>query len=93
MASSAQSRIKATRTPKPLVKTLAAKQDRTSARESALRKIAGILEDQMTDMGLSEDEKNRKTAELGAFVCDAVSSSLAPHAKQPTQPHSAAHRA
>ncbi len=44
----------------------------------------------MTDMGLSEQEKNAKTAELAAFVSDAVTSKLAPDAKQPKQLHSAA---
>ena len=59
-------------------------------REAALRKIAAILEEQMTSLGLSEEEKNAKTAELVAFVSDAVSAKLAPHAKQPEQPHSEA---
>jgi hypothetical protein len=49
-------------------------------REAALRKIAAILEEQMTSLGLSEEEKNAKTAELVAFVSDAVSKKLAPHA-------------
>jgi hypothetical protein len=59
-------------------------------REDALRKIAGILEEQMTSMGLSEEEKNAKTAELVAFVSDAVSEKLAPRAKRPGQPQSEA---
>jgi len=59
-------------------------------REIAAQKIAALLEDQMTDMGLSEEEKNEKTAELVTFVSDAVSSRLAPRAKQPKQLHSAA---
>jgi hypothetical protein len=49
-----------------------------SSAESSARKIVAILEDQMAEMGLTEEEKNRKTAELAAFVKDAVSS----HAKQ-----------
>jgi hypothetical protein len=60
------------------------------SRESALRKIAAIVEDQMTEMGLTEAEKNAKTAELVAFVNDVVTSKLAPDAKQPKQPHSEA---
>jgi hypothetical protein len=62
-------------------------------REAALRKIAAILEEQMTSLGLSEEEKNAKTAELVAFVSDAVSEKLAPHATQPAQPRSEAHPA
>jgi len=62
-------------------------------REAALRKIAAILEEQMTSLGLSEEEKNAKTAELVAFVSDAVSERLAPHATQPARPHSEAHPA
>jgi hypothetical protein len=60
------------------------------SREDALRKIAAIVEDQMTEMGLSEEEKNAKTAEFVAFVSDVVASKLAPDAKQPRQSHSEA---
>lgn len=56
-------------------------------KEAALRKIASILEEQMTAMGLSEEEKNSKTAELVSFVSDAVTSKLSPHAKQQEQRH------
>jgi hypothetical protein len=55
------------------------------SRESALRAIVAILEDQMTEMGLNEEEKNAKTAELVASVSDAVTSKLAPRAKHSTR--------
>jgi hypothetical protein len=55
-----------------------------------LQKIVAILEDQMTDMGLNEEEKNAKTAELIAFVSDAVTLKLAPNAKRLTRLRSAA---
>lgn len=51
-------------------------------REAALRKIAVIFEEQMTSMGLNEEEKNAKTAEFVAYVNDAVRAKLAPRAKQ-----------
>ena len=60
------------------------------SRENALQAIVAILEDQMADMGLNEEEKNAKTAELVASVSDAVTSKLAPRAKRLTQLHSAA---
>jgi hypothetical protein len=72
---------------KPQPETVEAK------REAALRKIAAILEEQMTSLGLSEDEKNAKAVELVAFVSDAVSAKLAPPAKQQERPHSVARRA
>ena len=84
MASASRPRIQAIRPLKPIAR---------SSRESALRKIASIVEDQMTEMGLSEEEKNAKTAEFVAFVSDVVASKLAPDAKQPRQPHSEALRA
>jgi hypothetical protein len=59
-------------------------------REGALRKIVVLLEEQMASLGLSEEEKNAKTAELVAFVSHAVSAKLAPRAKQQEQPHSEA---
>ena len=62
-------------------------------REAALRKIVAILEEQMTSLGLSEEEKNAKAAQLVAFVSDAVSEKLAPRAKQPVQHRSEALRA
>ena len=64
--------------------------DHDARREAALRKIAGILEDQMVELGLTEGEKNEKTAELAAFVSDAVTSKLGPRAKQPRQPQTVA---
>jgi hypothetical protein len=60
------------------------------SRELALQSIVAILEDQMTDMGLTEEEKNAKTAELVASVSDAVTSKFAPSAKPLTRPRSAA---
>ena len=60
------------------------------SREGALQAIVAILEDQMTDLGLNEEEKNVKTAELVASVSDAVTSKLAPNARHSTRLHSAA---
>jgi hypothetical protein len=62
-------------------------------REAALRKIAVIFEEQMTSMGLSEAEKNAKTAEMVAFVSEAVSAKLAPRAKQSERPYTEAAQA
>jgi len=81
MVSTARPRIRTIHSSKPAAKP---------SREQALRKIAGILEDQMTDMGLNEEEKNAKTAELVAFVSDAVTSKLAPLAKHSRRLHSVA---
>ncbi len=61
-----------------------------SSRESALQSIVAILEDQMTDMGLNEEEKNAKTAELVSFVNDAATSKLVPNAKLLTRHHNVA---
>jgi hypothetical protein len=55
-----------------------------------LQAIVAILEDQMTEMGLNEEEKNAKTAELVASVSEAVTSKLAPHAKHSTRLRTAA---
>ena len=60
------------------------------SRESSLQAIVAILEDQMTDLGLNEKEKDAKTAELVASVSDAVTSKLAPSAKQSMRLHTAA---
>jgi hypothetical protein len=76
MASKARPAIRTIRSSKSTLK---------GPRASAARKIVAILEDQMTEMGLTEEEKNQKTAEFAAFVKDAVSA----HAKQPKQPRSA----
>lgn len=81
MASATRPHIRMIRSRKPAVKP---------SRECSLRKIVAILENQMTDMGLSEEEKNAKTAELVASVSDAVTSKLAPHAKLAKRLHSAA---
>jgi hypothetical protein len=64
--------------------------DRDSMREAALSKIAGILEDQMVELSLTEEEKNEKTAELAAYVSDAVTSKLGPRARRPGQPQTVA---
>lgn len=78
-------------TARPAIRTIRPNKRATKpSRDRGLRKIARILEDQMTDLGLSEEEKNAKTAELVAFVSDAVSSKLAPHAKRSKLPHSEA---
>ena len=60
-------------------------------REAALRKIAVIFEEQMTSMGLNEEEKNARVAEFAAFVDSRVSS--APRAKRPAQHQNEALRA
>lgn len=62
-------------------------------RDAALKNIAKILEDQMTDMGLSNEEKNAKTAELVEFVSDVASSKLAPSSKHSKRLHSEGVRA
>ena len=80
MASATRPRIRTVGTQKLSVKP---------SRESALQSIVAILEDQMTDMGLNEEEKDAKTAELVSFVSDAVTSKLAPNAKLLTRHHSA----
>jgi hypothetical protein len=80
MASATQPHIRMIRSRKPAVKP---------SRDSALHSIVAILEDQMTDMGLNEEEKNAKTAELIAFVSDAVTLKLAPNAKRLTRLRSA----
>ena len=49
-------------------------------RDIAMRKITAILEEQMTSLGLTEEEKNAKIAEFAEFVDSKVSS--APHSKQ-----------
>jgi hypothetical protein len=41
-------------------------------RDEGLRKIAQILEDQMTEMGLSEEEKNARTEALVEIVKQAI---------------------
>ncbi|MGA2167394.1 MAG: hypothetical protein ABSG62_04235 [Terracidiphilus sp.] len=76
MASTTRPAIRTIRSSKPAAKP---------SRERAARKIVAILEDQMTEMGLTEEEKSQKTAEFAAFVRDVVSS----HAKQQEQPRSA----
>jgi hypothetical protein len=93
MPTTTRPRIQTIRSPKLRVKISVAKEHQKMARENALQEIAGILEDQMTDLGLSEKEKNRKTAELIALTSDAVFSNLAPGARQPKQLRSAARRA
>jgi hypothetical protein len=50
-------------------------------RETALNKLVTILEDQMTDVGLSEEAKNEKTAELVGFVNATVASRFVSRAK------------
>ena len=76
MASPTRARIGKTGSAKPVVK---------SSRRNALRKIANILEGHMSEMGLTEQEKNAKTAELVAFVSDVASSKLALHSKHSKQ--------
>lgn len=71
------------------IRVSSAKSKKKTSREDALRRIAKILEDQMTDMGLSEEEKNVKTAGLVAFVSDVAASKLAPRSKRSARLHSA----
>jgi hypothetical protein len=76
MASATRPRIQAIRSHKPTVKP---------SRESALRKIAVILEDQMTDMGLTEAEKNAKVALFVSMVDEEVTEKMtlrATHSKR-----------
>lgn len=76
---------------RPQIRTIRSRTLATKpSREIALQEIVTILEDQMTEMGLNEEEKNAKTAELVASVSDAVTSKLAPHAKPAKRLHSAA---
>jgi len=79
MASATRPHIQAIRSLQPPVNL---------SREMAARKIVAILEDQMTEKGLTEEEKNQKTAEFAAFVSDVVSS----HAKHSKQLRSESHR-
>jgi hypothetical protein len=55
-------------------------------RDTALRKIAAILEAHLTYLGLSEKEKNTKTAELSRFVEAAVIAKIEPRARRPKPP-------
>jgi hypothetical protein len=57
------------------------------SRQKALRKLATILEDQMTENGLTEEEKNAKTADLAAFAAEVAASRLAPHSKRSKREH------
>jgi hypothetical protein len=47
-----------------------------------LKKIAQIIEQHMTDMGLSEDEKNEKTALLVSLVNETITAKLKAPAKR-----------
>jgi hypothetical protein len=77
MASIARPRIQPVRSNKAKRSTLLA----SKGREAALSELAAILEDQMTEVGLSEGAKNEKTAELVAFVSATASSRFASRAK------------
>lgn len=59
-----------------------------ASRQKALRKIVTILEDQMAEQGLSEEQKNAKTADLAAFASEVAASKLAPHSKRSKREHS-----
>jgi hypothetical protein len=50
--------------------------------EAGLRKIAQMLEQHMTDKGLSEDERNEKTAQLMSVVSKTVTAKLKAPAKR-----------
>lgn len=62
-----------------------------SKREAGLRKLAGIFEEQLTSLGLNEEQKNARVAEFAAFVDAKVAS--AKSAKQIKPLHNAALRA
>jgi hypothetical protein len=50
--------------------------------QAGLRKIAQIIEQHMTDMGLNEEEKNEKTALLMSVVNETVTAKLKAPAKR-----------
>jgi hypothetical protein len=61
-------------------------------REEGLRKIAQLLEQQMTDMGLNEDEKNEKTQALVESVNAILGTKKQGSAKQQQSPRTVASR-
>lgn len=61
-------------------------------KQEGLRRMAQILEKQMTDMGLSEEEKDRKTAALIEAVNAIVGTKPPASAKQQRPAHIAASR-
>lgn len=62
-----------------------------SKREAGLRKLAAVFEEQLTSLGLNDEQKNAKVAEFAAFVDAKVASSKS--AKQLKPLHNAALRA
>jgi hypothetical protein len=76
MASASRPHIQAVRSLKPRVKP---------SREAALRKIAAIVEDQMTEMGLTEAEKNAKVAHFASLVDADVTEKMRLRAKPSKQ--------
>jgi len=62
-----------------------------SEQEEGLRKLAAIFEEQLTSLGMREEEKNARVAEFAAFVDEKVAS--AKSAKQPKPLQNAALRA
>jgi len=62
-------------------------------REAGLRKIAQILEQHMTELGLSEEERNEKTAQLMAVVTKAVTARLKSPARSQEAVRASANRA
>jgi hypothetical protein len=57
------------------------------SRESALKTIVAILEDQMTDMGLNEEEKNAKVALFASLVDGDLTGKETLHATLSSQHH------
>lgn len=51
-------------------------------RQLAAEKIIAILEEAMNDMGLTEDQKEAKVAEMEAIAMDAVKSNTSLRAKR-----------
>jgi hypothetical protein len=54
---------------------------RESKREAAASKIVAILEQHMTDIGLTDAEKDAKVTEMASIVDKAVSAKTNPRAK------------
>jgi N-acetylglucosamine kinase-like BadF-type ATPase len=72
MASTARPRILTIRSKKPKAK---------SSPEQSLREIAAIIEQHMTNEGLSEKEKNAKVAHFALLVDNEINEKTTQHAK------------
>ena len=71
MASTARPQIRSIRPDGPSAKL---------SRRQALRKIAAIIEDHMTEEGLSEEEKNAKVALFASLVDGEITGKMTRHA-------------